>query len=236
MAAPSSSISNKSARIIRAFLFDLDGVITDTSEFHFLAWQRLAREENLPFDRQDNEALRGVGRRESLDLLLKGRKIPDAVARAWMDRKNDYYIELVKGMSSGDLLPGAAELLAALHQAGIKIAIVSSSRNTPLVLERLHLETPLDTVVDGSMVARSKPAPDLFLKAAELLGIPPAQCVVVEDAAAGVEAGRRAGMVTLGLGPPERVGAADLFLPDLSRADLGAILDHFYHLPKMDPG
>ncbi len=212
---------------IRAFLFDLDGVITDTSEFHFLAWQRLAREENLPFTREDNETLRGVGRRESLNLILKGKQIPEAAARAWMDRKNNYYIELVKSMTPGNLLPGAAELLEEIHEAGLKIAIVSSSKNTPLVLERLDLKTPLDAVVDGSTVARSKPAPDLFLKAAEILSIPPAECVVVEDAAAGIEAGKRAGMLTLGLGPAERVGAADLVLPDLHQAHLASLLKSF---------
>ncbi len=211
---------------IRAFLFDLDGVLTDTSEFHFLAWKRLADEEGLPFTRKDNEALRGVGRRESLDLILKGKKIPDATAEAWMERKNNYYLELVKTMSPGDLLPGAVELLQELRQAGLKFAIVSSSKNTPLVLERLQLAVPPDAVVDGSMVSHSKPAPDLFLKAAKLLGIPPEQCVVVEDAAAGVEAGCAAGMRTLGLGPVERVGQADLVLPDLSQAHLNDLLSH----------
>ncbi len=219
---------------IRAFLFDLDGVITDTSEFHFQAWQRLAREEHLPFSREDNEALRGVGRRESLNLLLKGKQIPEAAAAAWMERKNNYYVELVKNMSAGNLLPGAARLLEEIHQAGIKIAIVSSSKNTPLVLERLALKVPLNAVVDGSMVAKSKPAPDLFLKAAELLGIPPAECVVVEDATAGIEAGKRAGMFTLGLGPAERVGAADLILPDLSQVDLEAIMKSFSKLPSVE--
>jgi beta-phosphoglucomutase len=209
---------------IRAFLFDLDGVITDTSEFHFLAWQRLAREEGLPFDRQDNEALRGVGRRESLALILKGRSITESDAAAWMERKNNYYVELVGKMSPGDLLPGAARLLEELRLAGLKIAIVSSSKNTALVLERLQLHVPLDAVVDGSMVVKSKPAPDLFLKAAELIGIPPAECVVVEDATAGIQSGQAAGMLTLGLGPRERVGQADLVLPDLRQAHLADIL------------
>jgi beta-phosphoglucomutase len=209
---------------IRAFIFDLDGVITDTSEFHFQAWQRLAREEGLPFTRQDNEALRGVARRESLNLILKGKKIPEATAEAWMERKNNYYIELVKTISPESLLPGAGELLEEVHVAGLKVAVASSSKNARLVLERLRLGPTLDAIVDGTMAARSKPAPDLFLKAAELLGIPPAQCVVVEDAASGIEAGRAAGMRTLGLGPVERVGQADLILPDLSAARLADIL------------
>jgi beta-phosphoglucomutase len=209
---------------IHAFIFDLDGVITDTSEFHFQAWQRLAREEGLPFTREENEALRGVARRESLALILKGRRISAATAEAWMERKNNYYVELVKSMPSGDLLPGAGPLLEELHAAGLKVAIASSSKNAPLVLDRLGIGSVLDAVVDGSMVARGKPAPDLFLKAAGLLGLPPAQCVVVEDAAAGVEAGRAAGMRTLGLGPAGRVGAADLVLPDLRAARLADIL------------
>lgn len=212
---------------IRAFLFDLDGVLTDTSEFHFQAWQRLAREEGLPFSRQDNEALRGVGRRESLDLILKGRRISEAAAEKWMERKNQYYMDLVRTMTSVNWLPGALELLNEIYRAGLKTAIVSSSKNTSLVLERLQLKIPLDAVVDGSMVSRSKPEPDLFLKAAELLRLAPADCLVVEDAAAGIEAGRRAGMRTLGLGPPERVGGANLILPDLSEARLDQILRFF---------
>lgn len=210
--------------VLKAFLFDLDGVLTDTSEFHFQAWQRLAREEGLPFTRQDNEALRGVGRRESLNLILKGRSISAAAADEWMDRKNAYYIELVMKMTPSDWLPGAEELLNEIHRAGLKIAIVSSSKNTPLVLERLQSTIPLDAVVDGSMVSRSKPEPDLFLKAAELLALQPEECVVVEDAAAGIEAGKRAGMRTLGLGPAERVGMADVILPDLSNVKLEQIL------------
>ncbi len=209
---------------IRAFIFDLDGVITDTSEFHFLAWQRLAREEGLPFTRQDNEALRGVARRESLNLILKGKQIAETTAEAWMERKNNYYIELVKTITPGNLLPGASELLGEVRRAGLKVAIASSSKNARLVVERLRLGPALDAIVDGSMAARSKPAPDLFLKAAELLGIPPAMCMVVEDAASGIEAGQAAGMRTLGLGPVERVGKADLVLPDLSAARLADIL------------
>jgi len=210
---------------IRAFIFDLDGVITDTSEFHFRAWQRLAGEEGLHFTRQDNEALRGVARRESLNLVLKGKKIPEATAEAWMERKNKYYLEMVKIMSPGDLLPGAQQLLEELRLAGFKVAIASSSKNARLVIQRLELGDSLDALVDGTMVASSKPAPDLFLKAAELLGVPPLQCVVVEDASVGIEAGKAAGMLTLGLGSVERVGQANLVLPDLQTAHLADILE-----------
>ncbi len=210
--------------MIRAFLFDLDGVLTDTSEYHYQAWQHLADDEGLPFNRADNEALRGVGRRESLNAMLKGRPIDEATAEAWMERKNSYYVELIGRMTRKDLLPGALELLAELRQAGIKIAIASASKNAPLVLDRLGLWPAVDAVVDGNAVTRSKPAPDLFLAAAAKLGVPPAECVVVEDAAAGVDAGIAAGMLTLGLGPQERVGHATLFLPSLEGAHLDTIL------------
>jgi beta-phosphoglucomutase len=207
--------------MIRAFLFDLDGVLTDTSEFHYLGWKRLADELGLSFDRQKNEALRGVSRRESLLLLLNGRPATEEEMNEWMERKNRYYIEYVSRMTPENLLPGALELLKELHQAGYKVAIVSSSKNTPLVLERLQIGEWLDAVVDGNAAARSKPAPDLFLLAAERLGVSPEECLVVEDAEAGIAAGKAAGMCTLGLGPSERVGSADYQLPDLAGVTLG---------------
>lgn len=209
--------------MIRAFLFDLDGVLTDTSEFHYLGWKRLADELGLSFDRQKNEALRGVSRRESLLLLLNGRPATEEEMNEWMERKNRYYIEYVSRMTPENLLPGALELLKELHQAGYKVAIVSSSKNTPLVLERLQIGEWLDAVVDGNAAARSKPAPDLFLLAAERLGVSPEECLVVEDAEAGIAAGKAAGMRTLGLGPSERVGSADYQLPDLEGVTLGRL-------------
>ena len=210
--------------MIKAFLFDLDGVLTDTSEFHYLAWQRLADEEGLPFSRLDNEALRGVSRRESLTVLLKGNNISDETAQAWMDRKNSYYLELVNRMTPANLLPGAVNLLAELRAAGIRIAIASASKNAPLVLERLKIGPAIDAVVDGNTPARSKPAPDLFLAAAQALEVLPDDCVVVEDAAVGIAAGIAAGMHTLGLGPVERVGAAGMVLPSLEGVRLEEIL------------
>jgi beta-phosphoglucomutase len=210
--------------MIKAFLFDLDGVLTDTSEFHYQAWQRLADEEGLPFSRQDNEALRGVSRRASLDILLKGKKISEETAERWMERKNNYYIELVEQMTPGDLLPGAENLLRELRAAGIQIAIASASKNAPLVLGRLNLEDAVDCVVDAALIRHSKPAPDVFLKAAEMLNVKPAECVVVEDAAAGVEAAIAGGMHSLGIGPVERVGAAEVVLPDLANAHAEELL------------
>ncbi len=206
--------------MIRAVLFDLDGVLTDTSEYHYLAWKRLADELGIPFNRQDNEALRGVSRRESLMLLLKGRPATEEEMQEWMERKNRYYVEYISQMTPDNLLPGALNLLQELRENGYKTAIVSSSKNTPMVLERLKIAHLMDVVVDGNAPARSKPAPDLFLLAAERLGVSPQECLVVEDAAAGIDAARAAGMRSLGLGPQERVGHADLVLPDLNGVHL----------------
>lgn len=210
--------------MFRAFLFDLDGVLTDTSEYHFLGWQRLAKEEGITFTREDNEALRGVSRRESLALLLKDRAVSEAQAEEMMERKNRYYLELVAGMTPADLLPGAVEILAELGALGVKRVIVSSSKNAPLVIDRLGLAALIDGLVDGNAPARSKPHPDLFLLAASNYGLEPAECLVVEDAAAGVEAAHAAGMRALGLGPVERVGAAELVLPSLAGQSAAGIL------------
>lgn len=200
---------------IKAFLFDLDGVLTDTSELHFLGWKRLAEEEGINFTREDNEALRGVSRRESLNLLLKGRQVTEEQALEMMERKNGYYIELVGQMTPADLLPGALKMLDENRRIGIKQAIVSSSKNAWLVLDRLQIGDMFDAVIDGNAPARSKPYPDLFLLASKAVGVPVKECLVVEDAEAGVQAAHAAGMRALGLGPVDRVGAAELVYDSL---------------------
>lgn len=196
-------------------IFDLDGVLTDTSEYHYRAWQRLADDEGLPFNRQDNEALRGVPRRTSLLLLLRDRPLAEEQLQTLMERKNRYYQEWIATLTPADLLPGARELLAELRAARIKIAIGSASKNARTVLERLEIAGLVDAVSDGHSVERQKPAPDLFLHAARQLGLPPAQCAVFEDAEAGVAAALTGGMWVVGLGPPDRVGAAHIVIPAL---------------------
>jgi beta-phosphoglucomutase len=211
--------------MIRAFLFDLDGVLTDTSEFHFLGWKRLADELGVSFGREENEALRGVSRRESLLILLQGRQASEEQMDDWMERKNQYYVEYIAQMTPDNLLPGALHLLHELRANGYLSAIVSSSKNTPLVLERLQIAGLFDTIVDGNAPARSKPAPDLFELAAQRLHVTPEVCIVMEDAAAGVDAGIAAGMRTVGLGPRERVGHATVCLPDLAGVRLKDLLE-----------
>jgi len=221
---------------IKAFIFDLDGVITDTAEFHYRAWKRLADEEGLPFDRKANEALRGVPRRESLLLILGDRQFPEEEIQEMMDRKNRYYLELIKTITPADLLPGAQELLLEIRQAGLKAAIGSSSKNAAEVIERLGIQPLLDAVSDGLSVDQHKPAPDLFWHAARQLGLPPEECVVVEDATVGIEAGKNGGFYTMGLGPAERVGMADIFYPSLEGLTLTKILHDLQSRLERTPG
>ena len=208
---------------IGGFIFDLDGVLTDTAEFHYRAWQRLADEAGLPFNRAANENLRGVSRRESLMLILVGRIYPEERLQAMMARKNDYYLEAIKSITPADLLPGARELLQELRAAGLKAGVGSASKNAAEVIERLGIRDLLDAVADGYSVAAPKPAPDLFLFAASQLGLTPQASVVVEDAAAGIEAARAGGFRSVGLGPLERVGAADVVLPSLEGVHLAEL-------------
>ena len=210
--------------MIRAFIFDLDGVLTDTAEYHYRGWKRLADGEGLSFSRADNEHLRGISRRESLMLILKDRVYPEEKIQEMMERKNSYYLEFIKEISPRDLLPGAQELLEEIHAAGLKNALGSASRNAGEVLDRLGIRSLFDAISDGYSVERQKPAPDLFLHAAQQLGLPPVECVVVEDAAAGVEAAKAGGFRSIGLGPPKRVGDAEAVFSGLSGVRLADLL------------
>ena len=207
-----------------AFIFDLDGVLVDTAEYHYRGWKRLADEEGLTFDRKANEALRGISRRESLLLILKGRILPEDKIQEMMERKNRYYVEFIQEITPADMLPGALELLLEIHSAGLKSAIGSASKNTCQVLEHLGIVSLFDAISDGYSVTNPKPAPDLFLHAAYQLGFPPSECVVVEDATAGIQAAQAGGFRSIGLGPPERVSFADLIFPSLANVHLGQIL------------
>jgi beta-phosphoglucomutase len=209
---------------IRAVIFDLDGVITDTAEFHYRAWQRLADEEGFPFDREANEALRGVSRADSLRLILGDREVASEAFAAMMARKNGYYLESLEAMSPDDVLPGAVELVREARARGLAVAIGSSSKNARFILEHLGITDLFDAVADGDSVSTAKPAPDLFLAAAELLGVPPTACVVVEDAASGVDAALAAGMVAVGVGPDERVGHAHHRFDTTADVDLDQVV------------
>ena len=185
--------------MIKAVIFDLDGVIVSTDDCHYKAWKKLADEESIYFDRKINDRLRGVSRMASLDIVLeKSKKLyTEEEKEKLAERKNNYYKEFIKKLTSDDILPGVIDNLEELKKSGIKIAIGSSSKNTPLILKQIGLLNYFDAVSDGNNITRSKPDPEVFLKAAEKLGILPENCLVVEDADAGIEAGKRGGMKTL---------------------------------------
>jgi beta-phosphoglucomutase len=211
-------------RELRAVIFDLDGVITDTAEFHYRAWQRLADEEGIPFDRDANEALRGIPRRESLLLILGDREVEEDVLLDMMERKNRYYVASLDDVTPADTLPGAVELVADAKRRGLEVAIGSSSKNARHVLDRLQMTDVFDAIADGDSVERAKPEPDLFLAAADMLGVPAESCVVVEDASSGIDAALAAGMVAVGVGPAERVGHAHHRFDTVADIDLDAVL------------
>ena len=211
--------------MVKGFIFDLDGVLTDTAEYHYRGWKRLADELGIPFTREDNEALRGIPRLASLRLILKGREYPEDEIQEMMERKNRYYLEFIKDIAPRDVLPGARELLEEIRAAGLRSALGSASKNAREVVERLGIAELLDAISDGNSVEFQKPAPDLFLHAAAQLGLSPSECIVVEDAAAGIEAAQAGGFRSVGLGPRERVGEADVVFPSLATIRLTDILD-----------
>ncbi|NQT92414.1 MAG: beta-phosphoglucomutase [Lentisphaerae bacterium] len=212
--------------MIRGVIFDLDGVLVSTDEFHFEAWKRLAEEENIPFDRAVNQRQRGIGRMESLDVLLEKstRGYSQAEKLALAERKNSYYRELLQTLTPDDTLPGARAMLAALHERGVRTAIGSASRNAPVILERVTLTDAVDIVVDGRDLTLSKPHPECFLLCAERLGLPPGDCLVVEDAEAGVEAALAAGMAVVGIGSAERLPKAPRAVRNLAAIEVEELL------------
>ena len=205
------------------YIFDLDGVITDTAEYHYRSWKQLAEEEGLPFTREDNEALRGVPRRRSLELLLKDKAVPEAKMQEMMTRKNEHYKTLINDITPADLLTGVPELLNEAKSQGIKLGLGSASKNARPVCERLGIIDFFDAFGDGTSVVNAKPAPDLFLWVAGGFGLNPKQCIVFEDAEAGIEAGLAGGFWTVGIGPESRVGKAHQVRDNLA----GATVDEF---------
>lgn len=184
-------------------IFDLDGVLCHTDEYHYLAWQALADRIGVPFDRAVNERLRGVSRMESLDIILERAPHPytDAEKAAFAAEKNEMYRGFLAGMTPDDLPAGVRETLATLRARGYRLAIGSSSKNTPLILARLGIATAFDAVADGNEITRSKPDPEVFLLAAKKLALTPAECLVVEDAGSGIAAAVAGGFTAAGIGP-----------------------------------
>lgn len=200
---------------LKAFIFDLDGVLTDTAKFHYQAWKRLADEMGADFNWELNHQLRGVSRRQSMEIIFKGHDLSEEEMTAGMARKNDYYQSLIMRMSPADLLPGVMELLQELREQELKIGLGSASKNARTVLDAIGLTPLMDVIGDGYSVERGKPEPDLFLHVAHELGVKPEVCVVFEDAEAGIEAANRAGMYAVGIGDPDRLPGSDVVYPHL---------------------
>lgn len=205
--------------MIKAVIFDLDGVIVSTDDCHYEAWKKMAGEEGIYFDKIINNRLRGVSRMESLEIVLEKaeKEYSEEEKMQLAERKNGYYKEFITNLTPSDILPGARKTLDELKANGIKVAIGSSSKNTPVILKQIGLSDYFDAVSDGNNITNSKPDPEVFLKAADMLGISYADCMIVEDADAGIKAGNSAGMKTVSV---HGAKGADIEIADLSEKSL----------------
>lgn len=200
--------------MIKAIIFDLDGVLVSTDELHYRAWKALAGRLGVPFDRAKNDRCRGISRMASLDIVLEDAPTAytQAEREAFAAEKNETYRAMLASLTSADTLEGVLPTLAELRRRGYRLALASVSKNAPLILERTGLDRYLDAVADGNCITRSKPDPEVFLKAAEKLGMACESCAAMDDALAGIEAGRAAGMLTIGFGDSAKNKAGDLNL------------------------
>lgn len=205
-----------------ACIFDLDGVIVDTATYHYEAWKRLANSLGFDFTHEQNEQLKGISRMDSLDLVLGwGNTQKSPVEKIQLaQQKNAWYLELVGKMKPDEILPGVRPFIEELKAAGVRIALGSASKNSAEILERTGISDFFDVIVDGNSVSRSKPDPEVFSRGAELLGLAPESCVVIEDAAAGVEAAHKAGMKVIGIGDPQVLKNADLVIPGTQKLNI----------------
>jgi beta-phosphoglucomutase len=212
---------------IIACIFDLDGVIVDTAGYHFEAWKRLARKLNFDFTEEDNEKLKGINRKESLELILKWGMVSKTSAEKdeLAQLKNTWYVEMISGMTLADVLPGALKFLQDIKAAGYKTALGSASKNAGIILNQVELTDYFDAIVDGNVVTASKPDPQVFLKGAEMLSVDPAACVVFEDAIAGIEAAKAGGLKVIGIGSKETLTRADLIIAGLHEMNIQKLRD-----------
>ncbi|HWR99418.1 MAG TPA: beta-phosphoglucomutase [Prolixibacteraceae bacterium] len=206
---------------IKACLFDLDGVIVDTAKFHFIAWKEMANELGFDFSEEENEQLKGVSRMRSLEILLEIGKITKSEEEKsrLAAAKNRRYLEFVQQMSEEEILPGVIRFLNDLRSNGMPIALGSASKNAQLILDRIHLKEKFDVIVDGNIVSKAKPHPEVFLKCAEMLNVEPRECLVFEDAQAGIDAALNGGMKVIGVGSSDTLSDADQYIPGFQKLD-----------------
>lgn len=203
---------------IKAALFDLDGVLVDTAKYHYLAWKRLADELGFEFTKEHNEALKGVSRMKSLEILLSVGNLffDDSAKEVLATKKNNWYVEYLQNIDESEMLPNVENTLKHLRSLGIKTAIGSASKNTSLILERTGLAKYFDVVVDGNDVSKAKPDPEVFVLGAKRLGFAPEECMVFEDSLAGIQAANTAGMFSIYLGESEAKEIADMTIRDMT--------------------
>jgi beta-phosphoglucomutase len=196
---------------IKTFIFDLDGVIVDTAKYHYLAWKALSRTLGFEFTEHDNERLKGVSRVRSLEILLEigGIDLDEQTKVKLATRKNKQYVGLISKMTSREILPGVTDFLQSAKDAGIKIVLGSASKNASLILEKIDVRHFFDAIIDGNNVTRAKPDPEVFLKGAAAVNADPSECIVFEDALAGIEAAKNAEMIAVGVGDPKILVVAD---------------------------
>lgn len=196
--------------MFKGVLFDLDGVITDTAEYHYLAWKKLADELGISIDRAFNEKLKGVSREDSLRLILTHGNRENDFSQTEFDqlakRKNDNYVEMIQAVSPKDVYPGILDLLQALKTAGIKISLASASKNGPFLLKQMELTEYFDGIADPATIKAGKPAPDIFILAAEVVNLQPEDCIGIEDAQAGIVAIKASGALPIGVGKAQQLG------------------------------
>ena len=218
---------------IRAVIFDLDGVITDTANFHYKAWKQLADELGIYFDEMMNESLKGVDRMGSLEKVLEGgdRTYSAEEKAALADRKNEYYKELIHTMAPSNILPGVLEVLKLLKEKGIRIGLASVSKNAFTVIDKLGIRDYFDYVADAAKIKKGKPDPEIFLKVAENLGIDVKHCIGVEDAEAGIRAIKSANMYAIGIGDRRILHQADDVIKGLDAFNLDRYVELFEHMP-----
>jgi len=212
-------------RAYGAAIFDLDGVLVDTAKYHYLAWKETASKLGIDFAGADNERLKGDGRMECLDIILSmgNRMLGTAEKERLASEKNYMYLSYVNSMDESNLLDGAQDFLVDCRNAGIRTALASASKNAKLIIDRIGIRDLLDVIVDGTMVIHSKPDPEVFLLAASLLGVEPVCCVVFEDAVAGIQAAKLAGMKAIGIGQGNVLHEADIVIPGLQCAGLSIL-------------
>jgi beta-phosphoglucomutase len=211
---------------VKALLFDLDGVIVDTAIYHYQAWRRMANTLGFDITEEFNEQLKGISRTESLEIILNhgGVTVSEDHKLELASQKNEWYLELVSQMTPANILPGVTAFFAEVKAAQLKTALGSVSKNARLILERIGIIDEFDAIIDGTKITRGKPDPEVFLKGAAELHVRPDQCIVFEDAVAGIEAAKRGGMLAVGIGEPSVLAKADLVVASLADVTLAEVL------------